>query len=108
MLLFQLILNWGSAMCFFVCFLPVPSFPVRLPPLPHLQGKALSVADQFSLPNSQYMISTMAAMGFYSKPLLDICCKRIQGEDQRCRWRQLQVTLLSSSNVVYNYFYYFK
>lgn len=45
-----------------------------------LQGKALSMTDQFSLPNSQYMISTMAAMRFYSKPLLDICSKRIQGK----------------------------
>lgn len=108
MLLFQLILNWGSAMCFLLVFFASTLIPCTLASLPHLQGKALSVADQFSLPNSQYMISTMAAMGFYSKPLLDICCKRIQGEDQRCRWRQLQVTLLSSSNVVCNYFNYFK
>lgn len=45
-----------------------------------LQGNALSMTDQFSLPNSQYMISTMAAMRFHSKPLLDICSKRIQGK----------------------------
>lgn len=48
-----------------------------------LQGKALSMTDQFSLPNSQCMISTMAAMGFYSKPLLDICSKRIQGKKKK-------------------------
>uniref|UniRef100_UPI003AAE48D0 FAST kinase domain-containing protein 2, mitochondrial n=1 Tax=Centroberyx gerrardi TaxID=166262 RepID=UPI003AAE48D0 len=42
-----------------------------------LERKALSMTDQFSLPNSQYMISTMATMGFHSKPLLDICSKKI-------------------------------
>lgn len=42
-----------------------------------LEGKALSMADQFSLPNTQYMITTMTTMGFYSKPLLDICSKKI-------------------------------
>lgn len=47
-----------------------------------LQGKALSMMDQFSLPNSQYMITTMAAMRFYSKPLLDICSQRIQGKNK--------------------------
>ncbi|KAM4711106.1 FAST kinase domain-containing protein 2, mitochondrial [Anableps anableps] len=38
-----------------------------------LERKALSMTDQFSLPNAQYMISTMATMGFYSKPLLKVC-----------------------------------
>ncbi|CAG06685.1 unnamed protein product [Tetraodon nigroviridis] len=42
-----------------------------------LEGKALSMTDQFTLPNTQYMISTMATMGFYSKPLLDACSKKI-------------------------------
>ncbi|KAM3857151.1 FAST kinase domain-containing protein 2, mitochondrial [Diretmus argenteus] len=42
-----------------------------------LERKALSMTNQFTLPNSQYMISTMATMGFYSKPLLDICSKKI-------------------------------
>ncbi|XP_039998272.1 FAST kinase domain-containing protein 2, mitochondrial [Xiphias gladius] len=42
-----------------------------------LERKALSMTDQFSLPNTQYMISTMASMGFYSKPLLDVCSKKI-------------------------------
>lgn len=60
-------------------------------PFPHLQGKALSMTEQFSLPNSQYMISTMAAMGFYSKPLLDVCCSRIRGEDQRGRMMTLTI-----------------
>lgn len=43
------------------------------------QEKALSMTDQFTLPNTQYMISTMATMGFYSKPLLDVCSKKIIG-----------------------------
>ncbi|KAM9334111.1 FAST kinase domain-containing protein 2, mitochondrial [Symphorus nematophorus] len=43
-----------------------------------LEAKAFSMIDQFSLPNSQYMISTMAKMDFYSKPLLDVCSKKIR------------------------------
>ncbi|XP_029924366.1 FAST kinase domain-containing protein 2, mitochondrial [Myripristis murdjan] len=42
-----------------------------------LEKKALSMTDQFSLPNSQYMITTMAAMGFHSRLLLDVCSEKI-------------------------------
>ncbi|XP_046886883.1 FAST kinase domain-containing protein 2, mitochondrial isoform X1 [Hypomesus transpacificus] len=42
-----------------------------------LEMKALSMTEQFSLPNCQYMISTLATMGFCSKPLLDVCCTKI-------------------------------
>uniref|UniRef100_A0A665TFM8 FAST kinase domains 2 n=1 Tax=Echeneis naucrates TaxID=173247 RepID=A0A665TFM8_ECHNA len=42
-----------------------------------LEKKALSMTDQFTLPNTQYMITTMATMGFYSKPLMDVCTKKI-------------------------------
>ncbi|XP_068446418.1 FAST kinase domain-containing protein 2, mitochondrial isoform X2 [Clinocottus analis] len=42
-----------------------------------LEGKALSMTDQFSCPNTHYMITTMATMDFYSKPLLDVCSKMI-------------------------------
>lgn len=42
-----------------------------------LEVKALSMADQFSLPNAQHMISTMVTMGFYSKPLLRICSQKV-------------------------------
>lgn len=45
-----------------------------------LQTKALSMVDQFSLPNTQHMISTMAKMRFHSKPLLDVCSKKINGK----------------------------
>ncbi|XP_071320185.1 FAST kinase domain-containing protein 2, mitochondrial isoform X2 [Trachinotus anak] len=42
-----------------------------------LEQKALTMTDQFSIPNAQYMITTMATMGFYSRPLLDVCSKKI-------------------------------
>ncbi|XP_053170545.1 FAST kinase domain-containing protein 2, mitochondrial [Scomber japonicus] len=42
-----------------------------------LEAKALSMTDKFSLPNNQYMISTLTKMDFYSKPLLDVCSKKI-------------------------------
>ncbi|KAJ8004204.1 hypothetical protein DPEC_G00156360 [Dallia pectoralis] len=42
-----------------------------------IERKALSLACQFTLPNSQYMVTTLASMGFCSKPLLDICSKNI-------------------------------
>lgn len=44
------------------------------------QRKALSMMDQFSVPNAQYMISTMATMGFYSKPLIEVCIRKITGK----------------------------
>ncbi|XP_006008221.1 FAST kinase domain-containing protein 2, mitochondrial [Latimeria chalumnae] len=42
-----------------------------------MEGKALSLLDQFTLPNSQYMFSTLAAMNFRSAPLLDACSNKI-------------------------------
>lgn len=57
------------------CYLPVSILHGHC----FLQGKALSLTDQFSLPNAQHMISTMATMGFYSKPLLDVCSRKIKG-----------------------------
>lgn len=42
-----------------------------------LERKALSMSEQFSVPNAQCMISTMVAMGFFSKPLLEVCSKKI-------------------------------
>nr|XP_046238198.1 FAST kinase domain-containing protein 2, mitochondrial isoform X2 [Scatophagus argus]XP_046238199.1 FAST kinase domain-containing protein 2, mitochondrial isoform X2 [Scatophagus argus] len=43
-----------------------------------LEKKALSMTDQFTLPNTKYMISTMVTMGFYSRPLLDVCSGKIK------------------------------
>ncbi|XP_077407771.1 FAST kinase domain-containing protein 2, mitochondrial isoform X2 [Vanacampus margaritifer] len=42
-----------------------------------LERKALSMKEQFTLPNTQHMIFTMAKMGCYSKSLMDICSQRI-------------------------------
>ncbi|XP_029305286.1 FAST kinase domain-containing protein 2, mitochondrial [Cottoperca gobio] len=42
------------------------------------EAKALSMKYQFRFHNTQHMIATMAAMGFYSKPLLDVCSKSLQ------------------------------
>ncbi|XP_042572911.1 FAST kinase domain-containing protein 2, mitochondrial [Cyprinus carpio] len=42
-----------------------------------LANKALSLADGFSPPNTQYMFSSLAAMGLNFKPLLDVCSKKI-------------------------------
>ncbi|XP_059823175.1 FAST kinase domain-containing protein 2, mitochondrial [Hypanus sabinus] len=49
-------------------------------PLPlkkKLENKALSLLNQFTLPNSQYMFITLAAMGYRSYPLLEACSNRI-------------------------------
>ncbi|XP_051761206.1 FAST kinase domain-containing protein 2, mitochondrial [Ctenopharyngodon idella] len=42
-----------------------------------LATKTLSLADEFSPPNTQYMFSSLAAMGLNFKPLLDVCSKNI-------------------------------
>uniref|UniRef100_A0A672LPV7 FAST kinase domain-containing protein 2-like n=1 Tax=Sinocyclocheilus grahami TaxID=75366 RepID=A0A672LPV7_SINGR len=42
-----------------------------------LATKALSLADEFSPPNTQYMFSSLAAVGLNFKPLLDVCSKKI-------------------------------
>ncbi|KAK7166747.1 hypothetical protein R3I93_006497 [Phoxinus phoxinus] len=42
-----------------------------------LATKTLSLADEFSPPNSQYMFSSLASMGLNFKPLLDVCSKNI-------------------------------
>ncbi|KAM9820373.1 FAST kinase domain-containing protein 2, mitochondrial [Neosynchiropus ocellatus] len=42
-----------------------------------MQKKVLSMSDDFSLPNTQYMLRTMAATGLQSKPLMDVCSKKV-------------------------------
>uniref|UniRef100_A0A1A8MK23 FAST kinase domains 2 n=3 Tax=Nothobranchius pienaari TaxID=704102 RepID=A0A1A8MK23_9TELE len=66
-----------------------------------LERKALSMSDQFSLPNSQHMICTMAAMGFYSKPLLHVCCKRIAENLHSIPFTRLYQVLLSCKELLY-------
>ncbi|XP_023249136.1 FAST kinase domain-containing protein 2, mitochondrial [Seriola lalandi dorsalis] len=66
-----------------------------------LERKALSMTDEFSLPNSQYMISTMATMGFYSKPLLDICSKKITENLDEIPFNRLFLVLQSCRELRY-------
>ncbi|XP_070712056.1 FAST kinase domain-containing protein 2, mitochondrial [Pempheris klunzingeri] len=66
-----------------------------------LERKALSMTDQFSLPNTQYMISTMAAMGFYSKPLLNICSVKIRENLNGIPFNRLFTVLLSCKELHY-------
>ncbi|XP_019963519.1 FAST kinase domain-containing protein 2, mitochondrial [Paralichthys olivaceus] len=66
-----------------------------------LERKALSMTDQFSLPNTQHMISTMATMGFYSKPLLDICSQKIIENIHGIPFNRLFAVLLSCRDLHY-------
>lgn len=66
-----------------------------------LEIKALSMTDQFSLPNTQYMIFTMAAMGFYSKPLMDLCSKKIAEDFHGIPFNRLYRLLQSYKELLY-------
>ncbi|XP_034533865.1 FAST kinase domain-containing protein 2, mitochondrial isoform X2 [Notolabrus celidotus] len=66
-----------------------------------LEMKALSMQDQFSLPNSQHMISTMATMGFRSKPLLEVCTKKIRENLHTIPFSRLFKVLQSCSELHY-------
>ncbi|XP_034407214.1 FAST kinase domain-containing protein 2, mitochondrial [Cyclopterus lumpus] len=66
-----------------------------------IEGKALSMRGQFSLPNSQYMISIMATMGFYSKPLLDVCSKTIRENLNGIPFNRLYTVLHSCRELHY-------
>lgn len=69
-----------------------------------LEGKALSMADEFTLPNSQYMISTMATMDFNSKPLLEVCTKIIKENLHGIPFSRLLVLLNSCRELHYRDF----
>lgn len=66
-----------------------------------LEIKALSMTDQFSLPNTQYMIFTMAAMGFYSKPLMDLCSNKIAEDFHGIPFTRLYRVLQSYKELLY-------
>uniref|UniRef100_A0A3Q1F5R2 FAST kinase domains 2 n=1 Tax=Acanthochromis polyacanthus TaxID=80966 RepID=A0A3Q1F5R2_9TELE len=66
-----------------------------------LEKKALSMTDQFSLPNTQYMIFTMATMGFYSKPLMDLCSKKIAEDFHGIPFNRLYRVLQSYRELLY-------
>uniref|UniRef100_A0A3Q1D9L0 RAP domain-containing protein n=1 Tax=Amphiprion ocellaris TaxID=80972 RepID=A0A3Q1D9L0_AMPOC len=66
-----------------------------------LEKKALSMTDQFTLPNTQYMIFTMATMGFYSKPLMDLCSKKIAEDFHGIPFNRLYRVLQSYKELLY-------
>ncbi|XP_057675220.1 FAST kinase domain-containing protein 2, mitochondrial isoform X2 [Corythoichthys intestinalis] len=66
-----------------------------------LVRKAFSMKKQFSLPNAQHMISTMAKMDFYSKPLLDICSQRIVEDLHGTPFNRLLKVMLACREVRY-------
>lgn len=69
-----------------------------------LERKALSMADEFTLPNSVYMISTMATMGFDSKPLLEVCTNIIKENLHGVPFSRLMAVLNSCRELRYRDF----
>ncbi|KAG7502950.1 hypothetical protein JOB18_029132 [Solea senegalensis] len=70
-----------------------------------LEKKALSMTDQFTLPNTHYMITTMATMGFFSKPLLDVCSKKFTENLHGTPFNRLLAVLLSCRELHYRDLY---
>uniref|UniRef100_A0AAY4ASR6 RAP domain-containing protein n=1 Tax=Denticeps clupeoides TaxID=299321 RepID=A0AAY4ASR6_9TELE len=66
-----------------------------------LEQKALSMAEDFSLPNAQYMLSTLAAMELNSRPLLDICSKNIAENVHGVPFNRLLAVLRSCGELHY-------
>ncbi|KAL4609043.1 FAST kinase domain-containing protein 2, mitochondrial [Arapaima gigas] len=66
-----------------------------------LEEKALSMADQFTLPNSQFMFITLAAMNFSSKPLLDICRNKMIENIQGIPFSRLMAVLKACKALQY-------
>ncbi|XP_072304719.1 FAST kinase domain-containing protein 2, mitochondrial [Eucyclogobius newberryi] len=60
-----------------------------------LEAKALSLSDQFTLPNTQHMVSTMATLGFTSKPLLSVCSLKITEHLSEVPFNRLLTVLVS-------------
>ncbi|XP_015214870.2 FAST kinase domain-containing protein 2, mitochondrial [Lepisosteus oculatus] len=67
-----------------------------------LEHKALSMVRQFSVPNSQYMFTTLAAMNFPSKALLDFCSKKIAENIHGIPFWRLMYVLQSSRDLRYH------
>uniref|UniRef100_A0A3Q3BAC0 FAST kinase domains 2 n=1 Tax=Kryptolebias marmoratus TaxID=37003 RepID=A0A3Q3BAC0_KRYMA len=66
-----------------------------------LERKALSMTDQFSIPNAQHMISAMDKMGFRSKPLLHACSQKITENLHCIPFNRLFTVLQSCRNLNY-------
>lgn len=43
------------------------------------------MSNDFTLPNAEYMLASMATMGLHSRPLLEICCQKIEGKKKLLR-----------------------
>ncbi|XP_037552574.1 FAST kinase domain-containing protein 2, mitochondrial [Nematolebias whitei] len=66
-----------------------------------LESKALSMTDQFSTPNAQHMISTMATLSFYSKPLFHVCIQNIKENLHNIPFTRLHDVLQSCKKLNY-------
>ncbi|KAG5261900.1 hypothetical protein AALO_G00289850 [Alosa alosa] len=66
-----------------------------------LEKKALGMANDFTLPNAQYMLASMAIMGLNSRPLLEICCKKIEENVQGIPFSRLMMTLKACQDLHY-------
>ncbi|KAI4886802.1 hypothetical protein NFI96_013295, partial [Prochilodus magdalenae] len=66
-----------------------------------LEMKALAMAEKFTLPNAQYMLNTLATMHLNSRPLLDICSKRISENVHSVPFARLLVVLKSCRQLRY-------
>lgn len=65
------------------------------------ERKALEMATLFTLPNAQYMLSTMAVMGLNSRPLLEICCEKIKENTQGIPFSKLLMVLKACQELHY-------
>lgn len=67
----------------------------------NLEMKALSMADEFTLPNAQHMMCTMATINLHSKPLLDIFSKMIAENIYCVPYTKLLMVLKSCRELLY-------
>ncbi|XP_066517873.1 FAST kinase domain-containing protein 2, mitochondrial [Hoplias malabaricus] len=72
-----------------------------------LEIKALSLTSEFTLPNAQYMMTTMASMQLNSTPLLDFCCKAIAENVHSVPFSRLLMVLKSCHELRYRNFSFF-
>ncbi|KAK1802703.1 hypothetical protein P4O66_021240 [Electrophorus voltai] len=72
-----------------------------------LEAKALSMADEFTLPNALHMLTTLATMHLNSKPLLDICSRKIADNVHSVPFTRLLACLKSCRELNYRNFFLF-
>ncbi|XP_017312413.2 FAST kinase domain-containing protein 2, mitochondrial [Ictalurus punctatus] len=66
-----------------------------------LEKQALSMADRFTLLNVQYMLDTLAVIRLNSKPLLDVCRKKLAENVHSISFTRLMAILKSCSDLRY-------